>query len=222
MGPRMVGIRIQARRLANAVLLLRRQPRHVEPADERELEAKVRPRYYSFRYRDALFVVLNSEEPRPKEQIYKFSPEQQEWLRQTLAQNREVRWTFVFFHKPVWREGMGDPQSQGWTPIEEALLEGNRPYSVFVGHEHNYAKFVRHGRDYFMLATTGGGSKMRGVEYGEFDEVAWVTMKDGGPVVANILLEGVQPNDVRTARDLPRFETQRPARARRQQTRAAR
>ena len=176
--------------------------------------------YYSFRYRDALFVVLNSEEPRPKEQTYKFSPEQQEWLRQTLAQNREVRWTFVFFHKPVWREGMGDPQSQGWAPIEEALLEGNRPYTVFVGHEHNYAKFVRHGRDYFMLATTGGGSKMRGVEYGEFDEVGWVTMKDGGPVVANILLEGVQPNDVRTARDLPRFETQRPARARRQATRA--
>jgi serine/threonine-protein phosphatase CPPED1 len=178
--------------------------------------------YYSFRYRDVLFVVLNSEEPRPKEQIYKFSPEQQEWLRQTLAQNRQVRWTFVFFHKPVWREAMGDPQSEGWTPIEEALLEGNRPYTVFVGHEHNYAKFVRHGRDYFMLATTGGGSKMRGVEYGEFDQVAWVTMKDGGPVVANVLLEGVQPNDVRTARDLPRYETERPARARRQQTRAAR
>jgi serine/threonine-protein phosphatase CPPED1 len=178
--------------------------------------------YFSFRYRDVLFVVLNSEEPRPKEQIYKFSPEQQEWLRQTLAQNRQVRWTFVFFHKPVWREGMGDPQSQGWTPIEETLLEGNRPYTVFVGHEHNYAKFVRHGRDYFMLATTGGGSKMRGVEYGEFDEVAWVTMKDGGPVVANVLLEGVQPNDVRTARDLPRYETERPTRARRQQTRAAR
>jgi hypothetical protein len=128
-------------------------------------------------------------------------------LRQTLRQNADVRWTFVFFHKPVWREAMGDPVAQGWTAIEDALAAGDRHYTVFVGHEHNYAKFVRHGRDYFMLATTGGGSKMRGVEYGEFDHVAWVTMKDGRPVVANILLDGVQPNDVRKERDLPRFET---------------
>jgi len=177
--------------------------------------------FYSFRYRDVLFVVLNSEEPRPKEQIYKFGPEQQEWLRQTLGQNRDVRWTFVFFHKPVWQEGMGDPASQGWTPIEEALQEGNRQYTVFVGHEHNYAKFVRRGREYFMLATTGGGSKMRGVEYGEFDHVAWVTMKETAPVIANVLLDGVQPNDVRTSRDLPRFEVP-PVRRRKPPARAGR
>jgi serine/threonine-protein phosphatase CPPED1 len=161
--------------------------------------------YYSFRFRNVLFVVLNSEEPRPKDQDYRFSPEQQEWLRQTLQQNGGVRWTFVFFHKPVWREAMGDPVAQGWTPIEDALVAGDRRYTVFVGHEHNYAKFVRHGREYFMLATTGGGSKMRGVDYGEFDHVAWVTMKNGQPVIANVLLDGVQPNDVRKERDLPRF-----------------
>jgi hypothetical protein len=162
--------------------------------------------YYSFRYHDVLFVVLNSEEPRPKEQTYKFGSQQQEWLRQTLRQNQNARWTFVFFHKPVWREAMGDPAAQGWSPIEEALQAGDRHYTVFVGHEHNYAKFVRNGREYFMLATTGGGSKMRGVEFGEFDHVAWVTMKENAPVIANVLLEGVQPNDVRTSRDLPRYE----------------
>jgi hypothetical protein len=62
---------------------------------------------------------------------------------------------------------------------------------------------------------------MRGVEYGEFDHVAWVTMKDNSPVIANVLLEGVQPNDVRTARDLPRFEEQ-PARSRRGTARVGR
>jgi hypothetical protein len=98
-------------------------------------------------------------------------------------------------------------------PIEEALQEGNRRYTVFVGHEHHYAKFVRQGREYYMLATTGGGSKLRGVEYGEFDQVGWVTMKDNAPVIANVLLEGVQANDVRTERDLPRYETVRPRRA---------
>ena len=57
------------------------------------------------------------------------------------GQNGEVRWTFVFSHKPVWQDAMGDPTSQGWTAIEEALLAGDRHYTVFVGHEHNYAKF---------------------------------------------------------------------------------
>ncbi len=174
--------------------------------------------YYSFRYRDVLFLVLNSEEPRPKEVAYKFGTEQQEWVRQTLRANPDVRWTFVFFHKPVWWLTGADPVAQGWTPIEDALQVGGRPYTVFVGHEHNYAKFMRRGREYYMLATTGGGSKMRGVEYGEFDHVAWVTMKDDRPVVANVLLEGVQPNDVRTSRELPSPE-EKPMRTKKKQAR---
>ena len=160
--------------------------------------------YYSFRYRNVLFVILNSEEPRPKEVIYHFGPEQQEWLRQTLRQRRRPLDVRLLPQAGLAR-GMGDPVAQGWTAIEDALAAGDRRYTVFVGHEHNYAKFVRHGRDYFMLATTGGGSKMRGVEYGEFDHVAWVTMKENAPVIANVLLDGVQPNDVRTARDLPKY-----------------
>ncbi len=170
--------------------------------------------YYSFRYRDVLFMVLNSEEPRPKKDPYRFSPEQQKWVRETLDANRDVRWTFVFFHKPVWTNADGDPVALGWTAIETALQANDRPYTVFVGHIHNYAKFVRKGREYFMLATTGGGSQMRGVEFGEFDHVAWVTMKQGGPVVANVLLEGVQPNDVRTERDLPWASGRRSSRPR--------
>jgi hypothetical protein len=35
-------------------------------------------------------------------------------------------------------------------------------------------------------------------------------MKDTAPVIANVLLEGVQPNDVRTSRDLPRYEIETP------------
>lgn len=174
--------------------------------------------YYSFVYRGVLFMVLNSEETRPKGQTYKFGPEQQEWVRQTLKANNDVRWTFVFFHKPVWQEAMGDPVALGWAPIEEALQANDRPYTVFVGHEHNYAKFVRNGREYFMLATTGGGSKMRGIEYGEFDHFAWVTMKERRPIIANILLDGVQPNDVRLSRDLPRYAN--PGQPRRPRARA--
>jgi hypothetical protein len=48
-----------------------------------------------------------------------------------------------------------------------------------------------------MLATTGGKSKLGGAKEGEFDHLTWVTMKDSGPVVANLLLEGIYPQDVR-------------------------
>src|SRR5271156_6304585 len=50
--------------------------------------------------------------------------------------------------------------------------------------------------NYYQLATTGGGSRLRGIEYGEFDHVAWVTMKKEGPVLANLLLEGVLADDL--------------------------
>src|SRR5262249_33894553 len=70
-------------------------------------------------------------------------------------------------------------------------------YTVFCGHIHHYQKFVRQGRNYYQLATTGGGSKMRGVPHGEFDHIVWVTMKKTGPVLANILLDAILPEDLR-------------------------
>ena len=60
-------------------------------------------------------------------------------------------------------------------------------------------KFTRDGYKYYVLATTGGSSKMRGVEYGEFDEVVWVTMTNKGPVIANLLLNGILDENVRSA-----------------------
>src|SRR5207237_5175905 len=49
-----------------------------------------------------------------------------------------------------------------------------------------------------MLATTGGASKLRGPEYGEFDHLVWVTMKKDGPILANVLLDGILPEDLRS------------------------
>jgi hypothetical protein len=61
---------------------------------------------------------------------------------------------------------------------------------------HRYKRFVRNGQRYYQLATTGGSSKVRGTQYGEFDHVVWVTMKKDGPVLANLLMEGIFPEDM--------------------------
>ena len=89
---------------------------------------------------------------------------------------------------PTWRRTAGWRSRSCWR---------ERPYTVFCGHVHRYRKFVRQGRNYYQLATTGGGSKMRGVRYGEFDHIVWVTMKKDGPVLANMLLDGVLPDDLK-------------------------
>jgi serine/threonine-protein phosphatase CPPED1 len=150
--------------------------------------------YFEFRYHDTLFVALNSEDP-PKSKPFKIGTEQQKWFADVLGRNQDARWTFVFLHKPAWVYVDEDPGETGWGAIEQAL--GNRKYTVFAGHVHNYARFEKNGRDYIMLATTGGSSKLRGKAEGEFDQVTWVTMKDSGPIIANLMLDGIEDKNVR-------------------------
>jgi hypothetical protein len=161
-------------------------------AQDKVWEEKFGRRYYHFVYRDVLFLLLNSEDP-PDQDPGKVSAGQLAWLKKTLDANAAVRWTLVFIHKPMWLTG--DPAKNGWAAVEELL--GDRPHTVFAGHVHRYHKFTRNGRNYYMLATTGGASKVRGTEYGEFDHLVWVTMKKDGPVLANVLLDGVLPEDLR-------------------------
>ena len=146
-------------------------------------------RNYHFVYKDTLFVTVNCEDPPGTLAV---SDGQQKEIAKAIADNPDVRWTFLFVHKPIWNAA--DLNTNGWLAVEKALA--GRDYTVFCGHHHRYQKFVRNGMNYYQLATTGGGSRMRGVEYGEFDQVAWVTMKTGGPVVANVLIDGVLPEDL--------------------------
>lgn len=148
-------------------------------------------KYYHFVYKNTLFLCLNSETP--PDAMGTIDPEQREWVRKTLDANNGVRWTFVFLHKPIWTAR--DQEKNGWAEVEKALA--GRKYTVFCGHVHRYQKFVRNGNNYYQLATTGGGSRMRGPEYGEFDHVAWVTVKKDAPVIANVMLDGILPEDLK-------------------------
>lgn len=159
---------------------------------------RFRRAYYYFKYHDCLFLVLNTEDP-PKQGPYHISQAQRDWAVGVLNAQRDVRWTFVLLHKPTWTYPDTDHAAQGWTVIEDAL--GDRKYTVFAGHKHNYAKFIRRGREYYMLATTGGGSTLTGLADGKFDHFVWVTMRDSGPVLANVLLDGIEDRNVRTLPD---------------------
>jgi 3',5'-cyclic AMP phosphodiesterase CpdA len=155
-------------------------------------EARYGRRHYHFVYKDVLFLCLNTDDHEDESAAPRLGKSQVAYAKKALADNKDVRWTLVFLHKPIWTAA--DLKKRGWADVEEALKD--RPYTVFCGHVHHYRKFVRQGRNYYQLATTGGGSRMRGVSYGEFDHVVWVTMKKDGPVLANVLLDSVLPDDL--------------------------
>ena len=137
--------------------------------------------YYHFVYRNVLFLRLNTEDPQRRN----ISDRQVEYFREALNANRDVRWTLVFLHQPVWKE----KALENWDKFESLLAD--RAYTVFAGHEHRYQKNLRKDRVYYNLATTGGIGGYNKLDDCQFDHIVWVTMTDDGPVMANLLLEGI-------------------------------
>jgi len=142
--------------------------------------------YYYYKYKGVLFIALFSNDGIERH----ISNEQVAYFEEVLAENQDVRWTMLFLHHPLW----DSPHDSNFGDIE-AALEG-RDYTVFAGHQHMYRHFERKNTNYYVLATTGGGSGLRGNEFGEFDHITWVTMTDEGPRLANIRLDGILPHNV--------------------------
>jgi len=174
-------------------------------------------RYYYFVYKNALFLILDTED-HTKERMQEISnardnamelamaegwdafgqteymamPEQvagaissvqSAYIRQAIADNPDVRWTFLFMHKAPWL----NDEEEDFAAIEQALAD--RPYTVFHGHEHTYNHQKRLGRDYVRLATTGG------VQFSDkglsIDHVTMVTVSEAGVDIANLRLSGI-------------------------------
>ena len=86
-------------------------------------------------------------------------------------------------HSPPWAQS--DPGN--FTRIESLLAE--RPYTMFAGHTHTYNYTQRNGRDYITMGMTGAG--VPGKEVGHMDHLAWVTMTDEGPLISQLILNGI-------------------------------
>ncbi len=141
------------------------------------------PLYYHFRYRDVLFLVLDSEDMTAarRQQLVKLRTEAQQIYK---AEGREAFAKTPYALSPERHSGaISQTQAQyfidvikanadvrhvfifvhkpAWqaenTPFHqiEAALQ-TKPYTVFNGHVHTYAYQQRYGRDYIQLAVTGG------------------------------------------------------------------
>lgn len=182
-------------------------------------KARYGPRYYHFRYRDILFLMMDSEDytekrmieiyqardtairiirgelegvyeestyyKMPERRLGSLSAEQLRYFQQVLQAQKDVRWTFVLMHKPLWlRE---DENGLGGL---ETLLNG-RNYTVINGHLHSFSQTNRHGMEYYILGTTGGSQAPE--DPNAFDHISLVRMADK-PVITHLRLEGILNN----------------------------
>jgi len=157
--------------------------------------------YFSFVYKKVLFICLNTMEGRDsRPDQCGITPEQYAWFGKTLDENKDVRWTCIFMHQP------GTWNSSEWMKFEKTKLVPRGRYTVFAGDWHSYCHARRYGFDYYVLSVAGGCSavnshesakrpQLMGVEYGEMDHITWVSMTKDGPVVANLLIDGILPGD---------------------------
>lgn len=174
---------------------------NINPVMRAKYLARFGQTYYSFVYRNVLFMALDSQDADPG-----LSTVQVEWALRTLENHADVRWTVVFMHQPLWLHEEGNVQSErktigagratGFGDIQKVLA--GRPHTVFAGHFHEYVQYKRVGQNYYILGTTGGASELRGPAFGEFDHAVWVTLMPEGPRLANLRLEGILPHDVHT------------------------
>jgi len=111
-----------------------------------------------------------------------FSEQQIDYVKEALAENLNVRWTFVFLHQPAWEN-----PGPGFLEIEQLLQD--RPYTFIAGHLHYYDIEKRNGRDYITMGPAGASWHKDGP--GNVDHILWVTMKKDGPEIAKITLDGI-------------------------------
>jgi len=119
----------------------------------------------------------------PERRTGEISDKQAAYFEKIIADNSNVKWTFILMHKPVWMR----EDKNGLSRIEMAL--GKRPYTVFNGHFHTYSHTIENSRDYIMLGTTGGSQNDKSDM--AFDHFTMVTMTKEGPSIANLRLGGV-------------------------------
>jgi hypothetical protein len=111
-----------------------------------------------------------------------FPEKQRAWFKKVLAENTDVRWTFVFLHEPVW-----NGPSDSFKEMDQAIQ--GRDYTFFAGHTHYYDYDLINGHEYITVASAGAAFVHEGP--GNVDMMTWVTMTEDGPQIAGIALKGI-------------------------------
>jgi hypothetical protein len=180
-------------------------------------ESRYGPRYYHFVYKDALFLVFDTEDNTP-ERMQEIFELRNEAIAIYKAEGPEAFAKTEYASLPERSAGtIGPEQSAYFQDVIEANSDArwtflflhkpawqkegeanfsaieatlaNRPYTVFTGHVQAFGYEERNGRDYIRLATTGGEQFPKAGR--SADHVTLVTVDGDGVDIANLLMSGI-------------------------------
>jgi len=174
------------------------------------------PRYYHFRYKDVLFLMLDSEDY-AEQRMMEIYHARDTAIRILDGDMEGDYLESTYYHMPERRVGnLGEKQAAyfrgvleenqdvRWTfvlmhkplwmregegnmaPLEEALQDRN--YTVINGHFHTYSHRKRNGMDYLILGTTGGSQNAE--DPNSFDHITLVHIA-GQPEITHLKMDGV-------------------------------
>lgn len=129
---------------------------------EANYEEHFGPLWYSFKHKNAGFIILYSDEGDPvsnrkgftEGSLQQMSEEQLEFLDKALADLKDQDHVMVFLHHPRWI-GRGYTGTN-WDVVHEKLHNAGNVSAVFAGHIHQMRFDEQDGIEYHTLATTGG------------------------------------------------------------------
>lgn len=93
--------------------------------------------YYSFKYGNALFISLNSED------VMSETSAQSVWLKSTLQQAKSdptITWRIIFFHRPLVNAGEHYGEANARRANWGAWFDANDVDLILNGHDHNYQR----------------------------------------------------------------------------------
>ncbi len=130
---------------------------------ESNYEKHFGPLWYTFRHKNAGFIVLfadegdrtNNEKGFGEARLQNMSEEQLDFLKKALKSHADADHVFVFLHHPRWIGG--GYTGSNWNVVHNLFKEAGNVSAVFAGHIHSMrGDGVKDGIRYMTLATTGG------------------------------------------------------------------
>ena len=156
--------------------------RQIDPKLEALYENTWGPLYYSFEYKNALFIALNSDASNSANEI---AGKQLKWLQRTLATSSAAH-KFVFMHRP--------PALLENAETLHDMFKAHGVAHVFYGHHHHYHFVERDGIAYTMT-NAAANSAFENDAIGTFHHLLQVSVRGDQVDVAVIKLDGIVKQD---------------------------
>ena len=145
------------------------------------------PLYFSFRYKNSLFVGLNSESDSTGE----ISDEQIDWLADRLR-DTDAEHKFVFMHRPPLLMKKADRLHE--------IFKSHAVGQVIYGHHHHYHHLNRDGVNYTMT-NAGGRMGQENADVGGFFHLLQISVRGSEVDVAVIANDAIQAQDAAHPKD---------------------